>query len=183
VLQQANPIQDQGFTLIELLVVIAIIGLVTALAMTQLGAAAREEDAGGFARQVFVLLSQARMTATVGGTTARVNFTKDDVTGERQVPLDGGGMTWEPSGTVARGGAGTRIVRVEAGTATGATTNPNPAEQTNPTTPVVFNPDGSVLLAGTATGVTIYVGDQTNTKKWTIAVYGATGFSRMIEGW
>jgi prepilin-type N-terminal cleavage/methylation domain-containing protein len=73
-------IREKGFTLAEMLVAISVLGILTAAAAVGLGILASQFDLDNAARQVSMVLSQARIQAVTRGHRMVVSFGEGEAT-------------------------------------------------------------------------------------------------------
>ncbi len=170
---------ERGMTLVEVGVVVGIVGLMSGMATVKLGgpnATARNTKA--FARSVYYALNEARAQAIANG--KQLAITCD--------------ATWCKIGLWNGTDSTFRIKSGSQVQIAGARQTPVPG----PSTPLfsmagspqtwVFDPDGSARSFDGATwqpkqGWTLFIEDTKHQNQYKIYTYGATGMSRLVEGW
>lgn len=176
---------EAGVTLIEILVVVAILTVVAALGAGKMTRRNLRASAAGLAQEIFVRASAARGTALATGCQTALVLDPLDADGDGQVaalqvattPGFAATVSFAPSGDGVTGRAGARVLAIASGTDLSGAAPTSPASSDA----VVFLPDGSARLRSTGqAGATLYVRDRDGKNPYRIAIFGRTGFAKLL---
>ncbi len=182
VLRKRSDHAARGMTLTEVVVATGLVGLLSGAAAVQLGgpnATARSTKA--FARSLFHGLNQARADAiTYGG--AQVWCVTTGCSVKSYTPMFAQVGSWK-----IKSGSHAQIAGITPSTVIGSSTParavlPPASGPTSSGVPLGFASDGSAGFPA-GSGYTIYLEDTNQQNRYKIYTYGATGMSRLVEGW
>lgn len=174
-----------GLTLIEVLIVVALLSVVAALGGTRLTRRNLRASAAGLAQELYTRASVARSTALATGCQTALVLDPLDADGDGQVAVLQVATTagfaatvpFAPSGDAVTGRSGARLAALSSGTDLSGTPPAGPAVPDS----IVFLPDGSARLRSTGqAGATLYVRDRDGKNPYRIAIFGRTGFAKLL---
>lgn len=171
-----NHHRNRGFTLVEMMSVIAIVGVLTAVAVLQIRPSAYAGSTKGFADQIASLGDQVRARALSSQRIQRLQFEEGGIIHYQAQSTGLGTPTgWDELAQVRAPGD----ITIRA-TSDRTHLNPNdsvPAAGSGLSATLDFSPDGS------ASAMTIFVGDGNDKTRARVTFFGATGTARVFIEW
>jgi prepilin-type N-terminal cleavage/methylation domain-containing protein len=177
-----------GFTLVEMMGVVMLIGLIAAIGAVKLQRRDQENAVAGLSRELFARAMEARFLSLSSGCQAELALDPQDTNHDGQVGtvalatqpgMSPATLTFgQPSDGVAKR-RDAHLNAIAPGTSLGGAQPAGPAVADA----LVFYPDGTVRLrsAPSVLGATLYILDTNGQHPYRVAIFGSTGFARVLS--